>query len=123
VDHITDTEADDDRAAHPVSSALIALVLPLAAGAQKSPVGSEFQVNTFTQGHQETPSVAASASGDFVVAWQSYQDNSLRGVFAQRFSSAGAPLGGEFQVNTFTLFNQRSPSVAADADGDFVVVW
>src|SRR5262245_32987178 len=33
------------------------------------------------------------------------------------------PLGGEFQVNTYTTNSQFSSHVAADADGDFVVVW
>ena len=37
---------------------------------------------------------------------------------------AGArPTGHEFQVNTYTTSNQVHPSVAVDADGDFVVVW
>ena len=33
------------------------------------------------------------------------------------------PVGGEFQVNSYTTSFQRIPSVAVDADGDFVVVW
>ena len=37
--------------------------------------------------------------------------------------SSGAPLGPEFRVNAFTLYNQFVPSVAADTDGNFVVVW
>ena len=46
------------------------------------------------------------------------------GVFAQRFSSAGVPVGAEFQVNAYTNFvNQAAPAVAASASGDFVVVW
>src|SRR5262245_39803235 len=33
------------------------------------------------------------------------------------------PVGPQFQVNTYTTSFQQRPSVAADADGDFVVVW
>src|SRR5215212_3119970 len=33
------------------------------------------------------------------------------------------PAGPEFQVNAYTPDNQIYPSVAADADGDFVVAW
>ncbi len=33
------------------------------------------------------------------------------------------PVGGEFQVNTYTTSGKRSASVAMGADGDFVVVW
>ena len=32
-------------------------------------------------------------------------------------------MGGQFQVNTYTTSGQRRPSVASDAEGDFVVVW
>ncbi len=75
---------------------------------------SEFQVNSYTADTQLYPSVGASATGDFVVAWQSNtQDGSSFGVFGQRFSSDGAPLGGEFQVNAYTSNLQREPSVAA----------
>src|SRR5688572_15852662 len=33
------------------------------------------------------------------------------------------PLGGEFHVNTHTTDSQVFADVAADADGDFIVVW
>jgi hypothetical protein len=32
-------------------------------------------------------------------------------------------VGSQFQVDTYTTSFQSSPSVAAEADGDFVVVW
>src|SRR5512134_1671002 len=35
----------------------------------------------------------------------------------------GDPLGPEFRINTYTTDNQQYPVVAADSDGDFVVVW
>ena len=44
-------------------------------------------------------------------------------VQGQRYDASGAPLGGEFQVNTYTTGNQVLPSVASDAAGNFVVVW
>jgi hypothetical protein len=105
--------------------ALLALLLvPRAAWPQGTPVGPEFRVNTHTAGNQSTPSVAADASGNFVVVWNSFvQDGSLYGVFGQRYDSSGGPLGPEFRVNTDTTSDQRYPSVAADASGNFVVVW
>lgn len=45
------------------------------------------------------------------------------GVFGQRFDSEGTPQGSEYQVNTVTSGHQYSPSVAAAAIGEFVVVW
>ena len=49
-------------------------------------VGSEFQVNTYTTSEQTDPTVAIDDGGDFVVAWQSLdQDGSGYGVFARQF--------------------------------------
>ncbi len=90
-------------------------------------VGGEFQVNTYTTGGQEFPSVAMDVDGDFVVVWESPGagpadpvGSSIRG---RRFASNGSTLGTEFQVNTASLGDQKSPTVAIDAAGDFVVVW
>jgi hypothetical protein len=44
-------------------------------------------------------------------------------VFGQRYSSAGAPLGQEFQVETFTAGFQGAPAVVVQPSGSFVVVW
>jgi hypothetical protein len=89
----------------------------------RSAGGAEFRANTFTTGDQHDPDVASNGTGAFVVVWTSPQDGSGDGVFAQRFSSSGAPVGTEFQVNTFTTGTQYQPAVAADASGNFVVVW
>jgi hypothetical protein len=87
-------------------------------------LGSEFQVNSYTAGDQAHPSVAVDANGDFVIAWQSNnQDGSGWGVYAQRYNSAGSAVGGEFRVNSDTWLDQKNPQVAMDAAGNFVVVW
>ena len=73
-------------------------------------IGSEFLVNVTTVGRQENPQVAMDNAGNFVIAWSSFgQDGSSWGVYGRRFSASGAPLGGEFQVNTFTTNAQRHP--------------
>jgi hypothetical protein len=88
-----------------------------------SPAAPEFRVNNETSSTQRSASIAAAPNGDFVVAWQSYQqDGSQNGVFCRRYASSGAPLGLEFQVNTTTSLSQHDPSVASDGAG-FVVVW
>jgi hypothetical protein len=87
-----------------------------------TPVGGEFRVNTYTTYAQTYPSVAFDPSGTFVVVWTSGQDGSQGGIVGQRFSASGAPLGGEFRVNSYTTGNQFEPSVSASA-GLFVVVW
>jgi hypothetical protein len=84
----------------------------------------EFHVNTWTERAQNWPSVACDADGDFIVAWQSrYQDGSEYGVYAQRYSAAGAARGDEFRVNAATAGMQSGPFVASDAAGNFVVAW
>ena len=88
------------------------------------PLGAEFRVNTSTTGGQYLASVAAGSSGDFVVVWASVdQDGSQYGVFGQRYTVGGMPLGPEFRVNTYTTGTQRAPAIAADSSGSFVVAW
>jgi hypothetical protein len=50
-------------------------------------------------------------------------DTSSSSVHVQRYAANGVPLGGEFQVNTYTTGSQGTPSVAMDPDGGFLVVW
>ncbi len=91
---------------------------------QRAALGGEFRINTTTVGNQRSPSVTALNDAVFVVAWVSEdQDGAGGGIYGQRFSSAGAALGGEFRVNTTTAGDQRSPSITALKDGSFVVAW
>jgi hypothetical protein len=86
----------------------------------------DFLVNTFTNTSQLNPVVATLADGNVVVVWGSFDQESagsLQGVYAQRLSPAGQKLGGEFRVNQFTPFNQRSAALAPLSDGRFIVVW
>lgn len=106
------------------------------------PLGPEFQINSFTRdaimdtqtigdgdtyfwlNGQDTPDVAMNASGQFVVVWESdEQDGDQNGIFAQRYNAGGQPVGGEFQVNTMATGEQDNPSVAIRNDGSFVVAW
>jgi hypothetical protein len=60
-----------------------------AAGAAQ---GAEFRVNTYTTGSQTRPSVATDESGNFVVVWTSYNQDSDEGdIFARRFDASGNP--------------------------------
>ena len=89
-----------------------------------SPVGGEFQANTTTVGSQVWSAVAADADGDYVVTWESEgQDGDQGGIFAQRFSRDGTPVGDEFRVNTTTAGDQSEPAVAMAPDGRFVIAW
>ena len=93
--------------------------------------GPEFQLNAHTARGQYFSVVAPDASGGFVVAWTSNQQDGLgndegdgyRGVFGGRFDSAGTPMGQQFMVNSFTVGPQMYPAIDTDGEGDFVVVW
>ena len=88
-----------------------------------SVLGFELQVNTYITGDQTRPAVGVDAEGDFAVSWASYPGIAMAGVFARRFSSAGTSTGAEFQVNILGAIELGKPAIAADADGDFVIVW
>ena len=91
-----------------------------------SPLGDDFQVNSYTTGPQTNARVAMDSEGDFVIVWQSDGSGgtdpgaSLQG---QRFASDGSSVGGEFQVNEWTTGYDRLPDIAVDSTGRFVVVW
>jgi hypothetical protein len=89
-----------------------------------NPVGSEFQVNTYTTSEQSFASAAMDTGGNFVISWQSYlQDGGDYGIYAQRYNSAGTLVGSEFQVSSYTIYDQRYPSVAMNTNGNFVISW
>ena len=94
-------------------------------GADGAPVGPELQLNTYTQGIQQDPSVAALADGRFVVAWTSDvqpPDGSSEGIFARLVGTDGQLDGDEIPVNAYVWGIQQRPSVAA-TDAGFVVAW
>ena len=87
-------------------------------------IGSDFQVNTYEADDQKHPDLAMSPTGDFVVVWDSEdQDGSDVGVFGQRFNAAGLPQGAEFQITESTQYDQAVPCVAMDSAGGFAVTW
>jgi hypothetical protein len=87
-------------------------------------VGGEFQVNTTVANDQIYSQVAMDATGDFVIVWESAgQDGSGRGIYGQRYNSAGVAQGGEFLINTTTAGDQTRASVSMNANGDFGVTW
>ncbi|MEQ9409865.1 MAG: SdrD B-like domain-containing protein [Fuerstiella sp.] len=88
------------------------------------PLAGEFRVNSQTSGSQQSPAIGMSSDGRFVIAWNSFgQDGDGDGVYAQRFSATGAPVGTEFRGNTETSGRQSDPGVAMDEAGNFVLVW
>ncbi|KQT03050.1 MULTISPECIES: AIDA repeat-containing protein [unclassified Bradyrhizobium] len=88
-------------------------------------VGSEFQVNTQTGGNQGFSSITALTGGGFVVTWsdEGIADGNGSGIKAQVYDAAGVKVGGEYVVNSQTASYQYYPTVAALANGGFVISW
>ncbi len=86
-------------------------------------LGEEFRVNTYTTSTQANAALAMAADGSFVVAWQSYQDNSGYGIYVQRYDASGIVIGGEFRANTYTSNDQALPAVAMGSGHRFLVAW
>ncbi|MEY2427329.1 MAG: hypothetical protein QOJ40_214 [Verrucomicrobiota bacterium] len=86
----------------------------------------DVMANTPTNRFQRDPAMAALAGGNLAVVWASLNQQtpgSMEDIYGQLFSSAGQKIGGEFAVNQFTPYNQRTPDIAALNGGGFVVVW
>ncbi len=87
-------------------------------------VTGDVRINTYTDNQQMNPAVTVLLNDRVVVVWSSFgQDGSMQGIYGQVLSSSGEKIGGEFQVNQYTSFNQRTPTVSALSNGDFVVAW
>jgi hypothetical protein len=106
---------------------IVGLLAAAPAAFAQVPVGEELQVNSYTTSNQREPAVAVSAGGDFVVVWQSDgsggDDDDAFSIQGQRYSSSGATLGAELQINSFTTNNQVNSGVAVGGNGDVFVVW
>ncbi|MET0275015.1 MAG: hypothetical protein ABW360_18665, partial [Phenylobacterium sp.] len=90
-------------------------------------VGSEFLVNTTTQGSQESQQITTLSGGRFVVTWTDYSqtggDTDDAAVRAQVYEATGTPVGSEILVNTATSNDQDAAQITALSNGGFAVTW
>ena len=88
-----------------------------------APLGDEFQVNLFSVGFQTAGGAAMSPAG-FAVSWGGAGDETVNGIFARLFDADGDPVTGDLEVQApLTTTDPRSPDVAMNTNGDFVVGW
>jgi hypothetical protein len=92
------------------------------------PAGLDSQVNTYTTLFQRSPEVDVGGDGSFAVVWDSYgsdgtDSGSSYSIQGRIYNSIGVAIGPETQVNTYTTGDQVAPDVAADGEGNFIVVW
>ena len=86
-------------------------------------LGTEFRVNTTSNGNQDDPSIAMASDGHFVIAWGGKGSSDSNGVYARRYNAAGTAQGSEFQVSVTENGNQDDPRIAMSASGLFVIAW
>lgn len=97
------------------------------------PVGAETQVTLLTTGllsehgsasgaRTNALAITTLADGGYVIAWNGAQPGE-KGIYLQRFDADGNAIGSETQVNTYVSSFQFFPSIAALADGGYVVTW
>jgi hypothetical protein len=117
-----------------MTSAGLPLVLTLALSraafaADPVPLGADFHVNPGQEYYAaERPDAAGGSGGNFVVVWQGGDGlpyGSNYPIFARTFGSGGAPTSGNVEVSPPHVSGERGlyPAVAADDDGNFVVLW
>ena len=83
----------------------------------------EFKINSFDKTLQVNPTSCGLSNGGVIVVWSGKrQDGSGWGILGQLYSSSGATVGNEFQLNDNTLSDQQYPSVGCYYRG-FVVVY
>lgn len=88
------------------------------------PSGREIRVNDLATSpvdyvqYQSRVGVAADPAGESMTVWASgYR------IFARRYDRQGRPRGGEVRVDTEAGRQSGNPAVAADAHGNFLVLW
>ncbi|MEW6536642.1 MAG: right-handed parallel beta-helix repeat-containing protein [Candidatus Auribacterota bacterium] len=67
-----------------------------------------------------SPSLASNGD-DYLICWQG-TDAQYAGVFASVIDNDGTKIASSFQVNKYTLHNQRTPDVNSDGD-TYMAVW
>ncbi len=94
-----------------------------------NPVGSQFVINSHTTNSQKNPAVGVDNGGDFVVVWESYNQNSVSdwSIYAQQFTVQSSPSAsvGEFVIDAANANNNQhyGQAISMDNKGNYVVAW
>lgn len=86
------------------------------------PIGSDFQVNTYTNYFQTATDVIFEPGDGFTVIW-SNDDSDAVNVFGTRFDSGGTQVGLDFKISNLVNDYQQASRGVSDAQGNFMVVW
>jgi len=94
-------------------------------GADGTAHGDNFKVNddTYPNIIHWTPSLAADAEGNFIIAWEDYRSGYDSDIYAQRYTNDGTPIDSNFKVNYLGANMHYAPKVVCYENGDFIIVW
>nr|NGX29082.1 hypothetical protein [Candidatus Anoxychlamydiales bacterium] len=86
----------------------------------KTKIGGEFAVNTYTPGYQQNSAIASSkTSGDFLIVWESASQTKIRG---QVYNPDKSRVGSEINMGTIS-YSEFFPATAGLDNGKYAVVW
>ena len=89
-----------------------------------TPVGDDFQINTFTNGTEALTVVDRNEDGRVLVVWQDEEETGDEAeIRARLYSPELVPQGQDFRINTLVEDHQTEPEVADYGTGGFFVVW
>ncbi|MGP8330088.1 MAG: T9SS type A sorting domain-containing protein [Methanosarcinaceae archaeon] len=74
--------------------------------------------------NSDSPGIAADSLGNFTITWADRRNQHDFDIFAQRFTSAGEPIGSNYKINDDTGGIEHShPDIAVDKKGNFSIAW
>lgn len=80
--------------------------------------------HTSLRGNHYQPRVVSAGNGNTITVWQDDRDgNGVHQIYVRAFDADGNPIFSERVVNSVASGEQRHPALAADNNGNFVVVW
>ena len=104
------------------SSAATADVEARLFNASVSAVGGDVRLNESPAAPEAEPALTAGAEGGFLAAWVGFETGGT-GIRARSLRDDARPRGAEAAVNARARGDQLAPTVAAGADGGYLVAW
>ncbi|MEO1370110.1 MAG: SdrD B-like domain-containing protein, partial [Acidobacteriota bacterium] len=88
-----------------------------------SALATEFQVNTVTEGDQDSPHVSLLESGEAMIVWIEQTDDDNESLHGAYFEADGTRSGDDFVIREDTSSFLRGVQVDGGGEGHFVVTW
>lgn len=102
---------------------VLALLAPVATGAQPLPLGAPFRVNATAAGNQVSPDVAADGADNFRFVWQTTAGEPVHQDVRIRRLLANGSLGTDSALAESTTGDQRAPRIDMTDAGDWAAIW